>query len=131
MRVTTHEAASAGGPDHGFSVNRVRQSLKSPRGRKHCDQLMRRVLAESVRRHRLGRNWSIETLAARSQLTPVFIGQIEEGSRRGVRLGTVERLARALQVDVVVLLNPREDAASSREGRFRAPKDRSRKRRAP
>jgi DNA-binding Xre family transcriptional regulator len=131
MRVTTHEAAAAGGPDEGFSVNRVRQSLKSPRGRKHCDQLMRSVLAASVRRHRLGRHWSVETLAARSQLTPVFIGQIEEGSRRGVRLGTVERLARALQVDVVVLLNPREDAASSRGGRFRAPKDRSRKRLAP
>ena len=131
MRVTTHEAASAGGPDLGLSISRVRRSPKSPRDRKHCDQFMRRVLAESVRRHRLGRHWSVETLAARSQLTPVLIGQIEEGSRRGVRLGTVERLARALQVDVVVLLNPREDVAPSRGGRFRAPKDRSRKRRAP
>jgi hypothetical protein len=131
MRVSTHESASAGGPDQGFSVNRVRLSLKSPRGRKHCDQLMRRVLAESVRRHRLGRRWSVETLAARSQLTPVLIGQIEGGSRRDLRLGTVERLARALQVDVVVLLDPWKGSPQRRGGRFRAPEDRSRKRRAP
>ena len=131
MRVTTHEAASAGAPDPHVSVRRVRYSPKSPRDCKHCDQLMRRALAESVRRHRLGRHWSVETLAARSQLTPVVLGQIEEGSRRGVRLGTVEKLARALKVDVVVLLNPREDVAPSRGGRLRAPKDRSRKRRAP
>ena len=81
MRVTTHEAASAGS-EQGLAASRLRQSPKSPSARKHRDQLMRLVLAASVRRHRLGRHWSVETLAARSQLTPVFIGQIEEGTSR-------------------------------------------------
>ena len=131
MRVTTHEAASEDGPDLGLSVIRLRQSPKSRGGRQHSDHLIRRVLAENVRRHRLRRHWSVETLSARSQLTPLFIGQIEQGSQEGLRLGTVERLARAFQVDIAVLLDPRADDRGSREARFRAPKDRLRKRRAP
>lgn len=131
MRVTTHEAALEDGPDQGLSVVRQRQSPKSRGDHRHSDHRIRRVLAENVRRHRLRRHWSVETLSTRSQLTPIFIGRIEQGSQEGLRLSTVERLARAFQVDIAVLLDPRVDARGSREARLRAPKDRLQKRRAP
>jgi ribosome-binding protein aMBF1 (putative translation factor) len=131
MRVSAHEAVSEDGPHQGLSGVRLRQRPKLRGGHKHSDHRIRRVLAENVRRHRLRRHWSVETLSARTQLTPLFIEQIEQGSQGGLRLGTVERLARAFQVDIEVLLDPRADTRRTREVPFRAPKDRLRKRRAP
>ena len=129
MRVTTHEAPLEDGLVQGLSVPRRQQDGK-PRGERNPhDDGIRRVLAANVRRHRLRRRWSVDTLSARSQLTPLFIRQIEQGSAEGVRLGILESLARAFQIDVTGLLISQIQDGRSREGRIRAPKDRLRKRR--
>jgi ribosome-binding protein aMBF1 (putative translation factor) len=131
MQMAAREAAPAAGSNLCFANARVYRVVKSAPRSEHSDQSMRRVLAESVRRYRLERGWSIKTLAVRSHLAPTCVEQIEQGRRRAVRLGTVEILARALQVDVVKLLSLPDDTAHRRAGGIKGSKVLSPKRRVP
>jgi len=130
MQTATWAAASSGGSDPGHRVGLSRPGrTKSRLGREHHDKPIEAVLATNVRKHRQGRGWSIEVLAERCQLPPTCIAAIEEGSRE-VRLGTVETVARALQIDIAGLFSPLEDSGRGR-GQLKASKDRPRKLRAP
>ena len=131
MQTATHDVPSAASRDQCIGVIRVYRGVKAAFRKKHGDQGMRRVLAQNVRRHRLERGWSIKVLAARSRLAPIFVEQIEQGRRRSVRLGTVEVLARALQVDVLNLLCALGKPVHARAEGIKGSKVLSPKRRAP
>ncbi len=66
-------------------------------------QLVRRF-AENVRRERLARNLSQEALADLADVHRTYIGMLERGEKN-VTLGTLERVANALNVDAVSLLS--------------------------
>lgn len=66
-------------------------------------QLVRRF-AENVRRERLARNLSQEALADLADVHRTYIGMLERGEKN-ITLGTLERIANALNVDAVSLLS--------------------------
>lgn len=65
--------------------------------------LLRYRLARHVRHRRLQRGWSQEDLAEAAGLHRTYIGSIER-AERNVGIGTLERLAQALDVEPGVLL---------------------------
>ena len=71
------------------------------------------ALAVRIRPVRLRKGWTQGELARRSGVDSGMISRIENGLTRGVGLGVVERLARALRV------NPRSLLTSSRRVRVR------------
>lgn len=62
-----------------------------------------KTFAQNVRALRLQRDWSQEELAKRADLHRTYIGAIER-HERNVSLLNVERIAKALKVDVKDLL---------------------------
>jgi transcriptional regulator with XRE-family HTH domain len=64
-------------------------------------------LAVRIRPVRLRKGWTQYELARRSGVDSAMISRIENGLTRGVGLGTVERLARALRVSPRSLLTSR------------------------
>jgi transcriptional regulator with XRE-family HTH domain len=65
------------------------------------------ALAARLRPVRLRKGWTQYELARRSGVDSAMISRIENGLTRGVGLGTVERLARALRVNPRSLLTSR------------------------
>ena len=111
-----------------------REGVKSPRARTSSRQALRHVLAARIRSYRLRRRWSVDTLAERCNLSGDLVVELERGTRTKVRLGLVERLARAFEVDIVDLLNPDDEGRRRRSGhedRTKALGDRAQKRPAP
>jgi transcriptional regulator with XRE-family HTH domain len=65
----------------------------------------RERVAHNLRNCRLARGMTQETLAANAEITQTFLSQLES-AKRNVSVDTVERLAQALEVDIVDLLAP-------------------------
>jgi transcriptional regulator with XRE-family HTH domain len=66
----------------------------------------RSILAKNVRLERLQRGWSQEDLASRAGISQTYTSQLES-SARAVTVDTLEKLARALGVEVFELLRAR------------------------
>ncbi|MBZ5667572.1 MAG: helix-turn-helix transcriptional regulator [Acidobacteriia bacterium] len=66
---------------------------------------LNRNLATNIRRHRQAQGWSQEELAERCGVHRTYIGSVERGERN-VTLQTLEKIARALEVDAISLLRP-------------------------
>ncbi len=64
------------------------------------------TLCANIRRVRLARGWSQEVTAEKAGLGARHFQDIESGRRNGVRLETIERIAKALRVEVWQLLQP-------------------------
>ncbi len=62
------------------------------------------ILCTNIRRARLARGLSQEAIAERSGLSPRHYQDVEAMRREGLRLSTIERIARALRVPVWRLL---------------------------
>lgn len=66
---------------------------------------LRRVVADNVRRRRLGLGMSQESLAAEAGLHRTYVGAIER-AERNLSLDNIERLAAALRTEPPALLTP-------------------------
>jgi transcriptional regulator with XRE-family HTH domain len=64
------------------------------------------TLCTNIRRVRLRRGWSQELTAEKAGLAPRHYQDIEAGRRAGIRLATIERIAKVLHVEVWELLQP-------------------------
>lgn len=60
-------------------------------------------LARNVRRVRIGKGWSQEKLSTKAGFSQTYLSQIEAG-RLNVPIDRIERLANALEIDLVELL---------------------------
>ena len=56
-----------------------------------------KVLGKNVKIFRLKKGWSQEMLASKADVSPNFVGYIERGER-GIRVGNIEQIARALNI---------------------------------
>ncbi len=65
----------------------------------------REVFAGNVRRIRLAKGWSQEGLADRAGLHRTYIGCVER-NEKNISIESMERLAKALGVDLRELLDP-------------------------
>lgn len=74
-------------------------------GRRSSYQSARERLARRLRSLRAERGLSQEALAELAELHRTYVGSIER-QERNVSLDNVERLAAALEVDIVQLLTP-------------------------
>lgn len=74
-------------------------------GRRNSYQSARERLARRLRALRAERGLSQEALAELAELHRTYVGSIER-QERNVSLDNVERLAAALEVDIVELLTP-------------------------
>lgn len=64
------------------------------------------ALCTNIRRVRLGHGWSQEAVAEKAGLSVRHYQDIEAGRRPGMRVATIERIARALRVEVWELFRP-------------------------
>ncbi len=64
------------------------------------------TLCQNIRRVRLTRGWSQEATAERAGLSARHFQDLEAGRRPGLRLATIERIAKVLHVPVWQLLEP-------------------------
>ena len=62
------------------------------------------ILCTNIRRARLARGLSQEAIAERSGLSPRHYKDVEAMRREGIRLATIEKIARVLRVPVWHLL---------------------------
>lgn len=62
------------------------------------------ALGKVVRKKRQEKGWSVETLAAKSRLSPNYLGLLEREAKRNPSLGAVRALAKALGVSVTELV---------------------------
>jgi transcriptional regulator with XRE-family HTH domain len=69
--------------------------------------LMRKVFAENLRREREIRGLSQEKLAELANLHRTYVGSVERGERN-ISIDNLERLARALKVELAELLKKQE-----------------------
>jgi transcriptional regulator with XRE-family HTH domain len=69
----------------------------------------REILASNLRSLRAERGWSQEDLALEAELHRTFVAHVERGSRN-ISLDNIEKLARALKVEVHTLLLPQRSA---------------------
>lgn len=69
----------------------------------------REILADNLRALRAERGWSQEDLALEAELHRTFVAHVERGSRN-ISLDNIAKLARALGVQVYVLLLPQRSA---------------------
>lgn len=65
----------------------------------------RAILADNLRRMRNERNWSQEDLALEAELHRTFVAHVER-QVRNISVDNIEKLARALGVQVFELLKP-------------------------
>ena len=56
-----------------------------------------KILGKNVKIFRLKKGWSQEELASKADVSPNFVGYIERGER-GIRIGNIEQIARALNI---------------------------------
>ena len=72
----------------------------------------RQVLAYWIRRLRVDRGWSQEKLAFECELDRTYVSAVER-SRWNVSLSNIERLARALETPIWMLLKPPESGVDT------------------
>ncbi len=77
---------------------------------------MLETIGERLRLLRERRNWSIDELAQKCELTAGHIGRIERGDSKNPRFETIEVLAKALEVAPALILYG-EDGETKGEGR--------------
>ena len=68
------------------------------------DQLLT-VLGKQIQSNRVGRGWSQQKLAKSSKLDRAYLSSVENG-KKNITVGALLRLAEALDVDIVELLEP-------------------------
>lgn len=68
------------------------------------------VFGKEIRRHRVARGLTLEQLAERAELTPNYIGSVENGNR-DPSLSTVLALARGLELEPGELLGASPEIA--------------------
>ena len=73
------------------------------------------TLCTNIRRARLARGWTQETTAEKAGLAVRHFQDIEAGRREGIRLATIERIAKVLHVQVWQLLQPGRFPATQRQ----------------
>jgi transcriptional regulator with XRE-family HTH domain len=73
------------------------------------------TLCANIRRVRLGLGWSQEATAEKAGLAVRHLQDIEGGRRPGIRLATIERLAKAFRVEVWELFQPGRYPESKRQ----------------
>ena len=66
-------------------------------------QAVRRALGQNIRRLRLGASFTQEQLAERADLHPVYISQIERGTK-AVSIETLWKIAKAVRVPMAALM---------------------------
>lgn len=64
------------------------------------------ILCANIRRLRLTRGWSQESTAEKAGLSVRHFQDLEAGRRAGLRLATIEKIAKVLHVHVWELLQP-------------------------
>lgn len=64
------------------------------------------ALCTNIRRVRLGHGWSQEAIAEKAGLSVRHFQDIEAGRRPGIRVATIERIAKVLRVQVSELFQP-------------------------
>jgi transcriptional regulator with XRE-family HTH domain len=88
------------------------ESLRDPEYRHHfASALVRRGIAEQLRETRLSRGWTQERLARESGKVQETISQLEDPNYGRYTHKTLERLARALDVGLMVKLVPFSELA--------------------
>jgi transcriptional regulator with XRE-family HTH domain len=75
----------------------------SPATRRKPSASAREILALNLIRHRASRGWSQEALALEAGLHRTFVAHVERQSRN-ISLDNIERLAKALEIEVGELL---------------------------
>ena len=73
------------------------------------------TLCTNIRRARLARGLSQEAIAERSGLSPRHYQDVEAMRREGIRLATIEKIARVLRVPVWQLLQADRFPATERQ----------------
>lgn len=66
-------------------------------------------IGAKIRLHRIARNWTQEQLAELSNMTASYVGQLERGEK-DVRIHTIEKIARALDMSVYELFTDEKEA---------------------
>lgn len=61
-----------------------------------------------IRIHRQAKNWTQEQLAEASNTTASYIGQLERGEK-DVRISTIEKIARALDMSINELFDDKQE----------------------
>ncbi|WP_051944863.1 helix-turn-helix transcriptional regulator [Verrucomicrobium sp. BvORR106] len=79
---------------------------------------IQRLLAK-LRQLRLGRGWTQEEFSEKSGISYKYYQAVEAGRKLDLRLSTLERLAKAHQLEVWQLLLPGEDEAPAPSARAR------------
>jgi transcriptional regulator with XRE-family HTH domain len=69
---------------------------------------LRQILATNVRRERTGRDWSQEELADRAGISQTYTSQLES-AQRAVSIDTIEKIARAFNLEPDQLLRRQAD----------------------
>src|SRR3989338_2395090 len=75
--------------------------------KQYIKQQILRIFGNKVKQLRIGREWSQESLGIRAGLHRTYIGSIER-NERNISLLNVERIARALEVPVQLLITERK-----------------------
>jgi transcriptional regulator with XRE-family HTH domain len=68
---------------------------------------IRKLVGQNIRSFRLAKEWSQEELAYKSKLSHHYLGNVERGAQN-ISLDSLERIAKALGVEIHVLLMKRE-----------------------
>jgi transcriptional regulator with XRE-family HTH domain len=64
------------------------------------------ALCANIRHARLARGWTQESMAEKVRVSPRHFQDIESQRREGIRLATIDRIAKALGVESWELLRP-------------------------
>ena len=73
------------------------------------------TLCTNIKRVRLARGWSQESTAEKAGLAVRHFQDIEAGRREGLRLATIERIAKVFSLQVWQLLQPGRFPATQRQ----------------
>lgn len=73
---------------------------------------LRDLVARNIRRERARLNISQETLADRAGLHRTYIGAVER-SEKNISIDSIERIAKALELEPHLLMTGRDDEAAS------------------
>lgn len=73
------------------------------------------ILCSNIRRARLLRGWTQEVTAEKAGLPVRHFQDIETGRRPGIRLATIERIAKVMRLEVWELLQPGKIPEPARE----------------
>lgn len=84
-------------------------------------------LLTKLRQLRLGRGWTQEEFSERSGISYKYYQAVEAGRKQDLRLSTLERLAKAHQMEVWQLLLPGEPATPESPARAKKKSARTKK----